>query len=348
MDHYSNSIGQTQDRKWVFVTGATGLLGSNLVRELTAQGCRVRALVRSPEKARRYLSDVDLEIIMGDMQRVEAFAEALTGCFAVFHTAAYFREYYEKPSDHGVELDCINVHGTLALMREADQRGVACFVHTSSTGTIGTKSDGSAGDEDTMAGEEQLRNLYFRSKVEADRRIRAWQPQHGMRVLEILPGLMWGPGDAGPTATGKMVLDFVARKLPAIPEGGTNMVDARDVAQAMWTGAQRARHGSRFIVAGEFRTVEQVLRELEALTRIRGPKLKLPFPLMLGAAWLDELRVNMLGGKLMIPREGLRTLRLRPNASSARARRELNVTFRPFTQTLADTLAWYRRLGFIT
>lgn len=93
MEQSSPITPDLQDQSFVFVTGATGLLGSNLVRELSARGYRVRALVRSEPKARRFLSDVDTELIVGDMQDVDSFANQLEGCTAVFHTAAHFREY---------------------------------------------------------------------------------------------------------------------------------------------------------------------------------------------------------------------------------------------------------------
>lgn len=325
----------------VFVTGATGLLGNNLVRQLTAQGYRVKALVRSLEKARRYLSGLPLELIQGDMADVAAFAPALAGVSAVFHTAAYFREYYQ-PGDHQAELTRINVEGTLALLRAADAQGVRCFVHTSSSGAVGMRADGSAGDEDTPAHAEQLRNLYFRSKVEGDALIRAFAPAHGMRVVEVLPGWMWGPGDAAPTSAGRLALDFVARKIPVLPEGGTNVVDARDVAAAMIRCLERAPHGSRFIVAGEFRTLEQVMGELEAISSVPAPTLRLPFFIVYVFAWLQELRARFFGSDALITREGVRTVRMQHRVSSQRAERELGVQFRPFSQTLSDVLQWYR------
>jgi len=345
MDHSSRTDVNAQP-ELVLVTGATGMLGSNLVRALAARGLRVRGLCRSPEKARRYLADVDCEIVEGDMRDVASFAHALAGCSRVFHTAAYFREYY-RPGDHDRELEAINVQGTLALMQAADSAGVRCFVHTSSSGAVGMKPDGSPGDEDTPAGDELLQNGYFRSKVDGDRKIHAFKPQHGMRVIEILPGFMFGPGDAAPTASGQLVLDFLAGKLPIIPEGGTNMVDARDVASAMITCSERAEHGARYIVAGESRTLAEVLRSLEELTGVRGPRRKVPFAVVMAYAWVEELRARITGGPLLVSREGIKVMRMRHTVSSQRAMRELGVKFRPFSETLRDVLAWYRQEGWV-
>ena len=330
----------------VFVTGATGLLGNNLVRELLRQGYAVRALVRSLEKARRFLADADVELVSGDMTDVSAFASALDGCSAVFHTAAYFREYYQ-PGDHAERLEAINVTGTRALMEEADRRGVGLFVHTSSSGAVGMKPDGSPGDEDTAATGEMLENGYFNSKVRFDEYLRTWKPAGGMKVVEILPGWMWGPGDAAPTAAGQLTLDFVKRKIPVIPEGGTNLVDARDVAMAAARCIGRAEHGDRFIVAGDFHTVEEALRELQAATSIQAPTMRAPYAFVMAFAWFQEQISRLTGRPLLVSREAVRLMRARHTVSSERARKRLGATFRPLSETVRDVVGWYTKHGFI-
>src|SRR6185295_10819030 len=132
------------------------------------------------------------------------------------------------------------------------RRGVRRLVHTSSSGAVGATGNGSEADEDTPPGELQRTNLYFRSKVDGDAAIGAWRAARGLEVVEILPGWMWGPGDAGPTAAGQLVMDFLGRQIPAVPDGGTSVVDARDVAEAMLAAAERGRAGERYIVAGAY------------------------------------------------------------------------------------------------
>ena len=324
-----------------FVTGSTGLLGNNLVRALRARGHDVVGLVRSEERGRRLIGDTGARLVRGDMRDVAGFAAALEGCEAVFHTAAYFREYYHA-GDHAEPLDTINVKGTLALMAEADRRGVRRFVHTSSSGAIGATSDGSEANEDTPPGALQRSNLYFRSKVAGDEAIRAWRATRGMEVVEILPGWMWGPGDAGPTAAGQLVNDFLARKIPAVPDGGTCVVDARDVADAMIAAVERGRAGERYIVAGEFRDVAEMLRGLEAETGVAGPRLKLPYALILGFAFGAEWFGRLTGSDVLVTREAVRVLHERHRLSSAKARRELGTRFRALAETMRDTVAWHR------
>src|SRR5438477_234465 len=92
------------------------------------------------------------------------------------------------------------------------------------------------------------RNLYFKSKVLAAGQLQTLAARTGLEVVQILPGWMFGPGDAAPTASGQLVLDFLAGKLPGIPPGGTSAVDARDVAMGMIRAAERGRAGEKYIL----------------------------------------------------------------------------------------------------
>ncbi len=325
-----------------FVTGSTGLLGNNLVRLLVENGYQVKGLIRSQKKAKRLLGDLDIKLVKGDMRLVTEFAPELDGCDVVFHTAAYFREYYQ-PGDHLEALQEINVHGTLELMAEADRRRVPCFVHVSSAGTIGLKPDGAPGDENTPPPLVAESNLYFKSKVNGDAEIRAFAGEHDMKIVEILPSWMWGPGDAAPTASGQMALDFLARKIPGILDGGSSMVDARDVAAAMIAAVERGRHGERYIVGGRYFSLENVMSGLERVSGVRGPRMKLPHGLVMTVAWFQETLGRMTGKDVLITREGVRTMHAKLAVTSAKAERELGVTFRRFKETLRDVVRWYKK-----
>src|SRR5689334_16399159 len=107
-----------------FVTGSTGLLGSNLVQLLLAQGFEVKALARSKQKAEQILGkNTKAQIILGDMEDVGGFASELADVDVLFHVAAYFREYF-GPGDHWTKLKQINIDGTIQILTEAEKRGV--------------------------------------------------------------------------------------------------------------------------------------------------------------------------------------------------------------------------------
>ncbi len=327
-----------------FVTGATGLLGSNLVRALRAEGHSVRALVRSKEKAQRQLGDAGAELVVGDMQNVPGFAGALGGVDVVFHTAAYFREYYGA-GDHWPKLEAINVRGTLALAEAARAEGVKRLIDTSSSGTIGRKPDGGPGDEETPPAPLAKGNLYFKSKVLAAGQLRALAARTGLDVVQILPGWMFGPGDAAPTGSGQLVLDFLAGKLPAIPPGGTSAVDARDVAVGMIRVAERGRSGEKYILGGDFVTLADVIRTLEQVTGRAGPRARIPYPVAFVYAAISETWAKLTGGETLVTLAAVRMMQARLAVTSAKAEHELDWKHRPLRETLADEVAWYLAQG---
>ncbi len=329
-----------------FVTGSTGLLGSNLVRALSARGWRVRALVRSRAKAATSLAGVgSLELVEGDLLEPERWAPALDGADAVFHTAAYFREYGGSPR-HWHHLERVNVLGTLRVAEEADRRRVARLVDTSSAGVVGRSADGGPGDEDSPPAAVASMNLYFRSKLLARERLEAFVPRSGLVVNQVLPGFMLGPGDDGPTPAGRMVVDYFARKLPGLPPGGISTVDARDVATGMVAVAERGRPGARYILGGRFVPLEEFAAGLAALAG-RRPLPRLPLPLVLAYARALELVGRLTGREPLVSAIAVRTLAARIDVTSARAERELGWTFRPFAQTLRDAVAHFVRRGLI-
>jgi dihydroflavonol-4-reductase len=327
-----------------FVTGGTGLLGNNLVRALRAEGHAVAALVRSEPKARKLLGGTGAKLVQGDMENVAAFADELTGCDVVFHTAAYFREYYSA-GDHWPKLEAINVHGTLALAEAARVRGVQRVVSTNSSGTIGFGPDGSPGNEDTPPAPIARDNLYFRSKILGSDRLRELATRTGLEAVEILPGWMFGPWDAAPTASGRIVLDFLAGRLPPIPPGGLNAVDARDVAAGMIHAAEHGRPGGRYILAGGFVTMADVAHDLAEITGRPAPRAKVPYPVALAYAAVAQAWAGITGGETLVTTAGVRMMNASLQVTSAQAERELGWHPRPLGETLRDEVAWFREHG---
>jgi dihydroflavonol-4-reductase len=341
-----------------FVTGATGLLGNNLVRALVAEGHTVRALVRSREKA-QLLGDTGAELVQGDMQNVAAFAGSLDGCDVVFHTAAYFREYYSagrlrakrsgeprrsqaEAGDHWTKLEAINVRGTLALAEAAHARGVRRFIETNSSGTIGLRPDGSPGDEDTPSSPLVADNLYVKSKRLAGERLREFAARSGLDIVTVMPGWMFGPWDAAPTDSGRLVLGFLDGTMPGIPPGGMNVADARDVAAGMIRAAEHARACARYILAGPFMTVAEIFAALARVTGQAPPKLRIPYPVALSYAAIVQTWAKLTGGDTLASIVGIRMLQAKLRVTSARAEAELGWRPRPFDETLRDEVAWYR------
>jgi dihydroflavonol-4-reductase len=285
---------------------------------------------------------LDLTLVEGDMSDVASFGAALTGCDVLFHTAAYFREYYQ-PGDHWATLEAINVHGTVALLAEAERRGVKKVIYTSSNGVIGARATGEPSDESDPPDARAEQNLYMKSKVLAEQAIQAFLQHSSLPVALILPGWMFGPNDAAPTSSGQMVLDFLNRRLPGIVSGGADVVDARDVARAMINAVEHGRSGERYIVTrGEYISLEQILKLLEQVSGVPAPRRRIPDTLTLAYAWLSELYSRLTGRPVLVTLAGVRMLRHLQVTSPAKARRELGASFRPLAETLRDEVAWFR------
>jgi dihydroflavonol-4-reductase len=235
--------------KNALVTGATGLLGSNLVRELAARGVAVRAVARDPARAKRLLDGIPaLEIVRGDLDDVAGFAPALDGADVVFHAAAYFRESY-RGGTHWERLRRTNVEGTRRLIDAAYARGVRRILHVSSIGTLATAAPGGRPVDAAMRiAPEATRNDYFRSKILADREAEEALARHpDLWIAFVLPGFMNGPGDSGPTSAGQTILDYAAGRLPGVIDAHLSYVDARDVAKACVETALSAKRGARYV-----------------------------------------------------------------------------------------------------
>jgi dihydroflavonol-4-reductase len=325
-----------------FVTGGTGLLGNNLVRTLLDAGHEVVALARSPQKAAQELGDTRARIVIGDMAAVAEFADALTGVDVVFHTAAFFRDYY-APGDHSAVIEHINVEATLELARTAHARGVKKLVHTSSAGIVGVKADDSPGDEQTPPWPGVEKNLYLGSKRKVEPLLQAFSRESGLFIASAMPAWMWGPHDTGPTASGQLALDALRRKLPpAIPPGGSSVVDARDVAAGMLRIAEVGRAGENYIFSGRFLDLEEIIRKLAKATEMKAPTARLPFAGALVLAAFAETWSRVTRTPSAMSLESIRLMNARLAVTAAKAERELGVTFRPFEHTLTDAVAWAR------
>lgn len=339
---------KTQRAPLAFVTGATGLLGNNLVRELLADGWRVRALVRSLDKARRQFAGLDVEIVRGDMLDVAGFAASLVGVDALFHTAAHFRDSY-KGGRHGAALTAANVEGTRHLLEHAHRAGVRRFVHASSVAVV-HGARGAVIDE-TMLRDERDADDYYRSKILSDRVVLAFLEAHpDFRAVLVLPGWMHGPGDLGPTSAAQTVIDVALARLPGVPPGSFSVVDARDVARAMILADAKGRRGERYLVAGRHMTMADLLPLIAREVGVRAPRRRIPSWLMHLLAVGNEIAARLTGRPVLLSWALVRAIANEDDRSRydpTKSERELGLRFRPLEETLRDEVASLRAEGQI-
>ena len=308
----------------VFLTGATGFIGSHVLRELLAAGYAVRALVRNPSIVLSLAKEDRVERVAGDMRRVGGFARALEGCRYLVHCAAL---YSFAPRDRAA-IHAVNVDGTASLMLAGYVGGVERAVLTSSAATEGHAQTG-----------------YHRSKLEQERAAFAGR----VPVIALLPTAPVGAGDAKPTPTGKLVLDFARGKIVALApgHGGMNLVAVEDVARAHVAALERGKIGERYVLGGENLSMDEIWQLLAEVTGKSMPKWRAPFGLALAASYVDELRCRITGATPAVPMEGVRISRERMYADSSKAQRELDYSATPVRAALERAVRWYRETGRI-
>ena len=325
----------------VFVTGATGFLGSHVARVLADQGADLRLLVRSSSNLKN-LEGLKAETVAGDLRDPRSLETAISGCDTLFHVAADYRLWVRDPN----EMYRSNVGGTRALLEAARKFSVRRIVYTSSVATIGFRSDGQPADEDSPVSLTDMIGHYKRSKFMAEQ-IAMQAGRSGMHVVTVNPTTPIGEQDVKPTPTGKIVVDFLKRKFPAYVETGLNLVDVRECAKGHVAALERGRTGERYILGGEDLTLKQILDKLGKITGLRSPRVKLPYLFAFAAGIVDEAVTGLLLKRE--PRATVDTVRMGKKkmfASSAKAERELGWTIVPVDDALQRAVEWFRANGY--
>jgi dihydroflavonol-4-reductase len=326
----------------VFLTGATGFVGSHVARELATRGAKLRLLIRKTSRLDN-LKDLDAETVVGDLRDPDSLAPAIAGCEAVMHVAADYRLWVRNPK----EMYTANVDGTRELLRIAREQSVPRFVYTSSVATMGFRKDGTIVDEKTPVSLDDMIGPYKRSKFLAEQEaIEA--ARHGQQVVILNPTTPVGSNDLKPTPTGGIIVDFLNRKFPAYVDTGLNLVDVVEVARTHAAALTSGRFGERYILGGENLTLKQILDKLSAITGLPSPTMRVPHQVAMAFAFFDENITGRLRGKE--PRATVEAVRMGQKkmfASSAKAVRELGFREVPVYPALRVAVEWFQNHGYV-
>ncbi len=324
----------------LFITGATGFVGSHVANLAAEQGADLRLLSR-PNSNRANLPQA-ADVIEGDLRNPQAFAPALQGCDAVIHVAADYRLWVPDPA----EMYKANVEGTRELLRLAREAGVPRVVYTSSVATMGFKRDGTVVNESTPVSQADMIGHYKRSKWQAEQ-VAIEAARGGQQVIVLNPTTPIGASDTKPTPTGRILVDFLNRNFPAYVETGLNLVDVREIARMHIAALEVGTPGERYILGGENLSLKQILDRLGELTGLPSPRMKVPHAVAMAFAWFDETITGKLRGKE--PRATVEAVRMGKKmmfANSARAERELGFQVLPVEEALREACRWFVANGY--
>jgi dihydroflavonol-4-reductase len=325
----------------VAITGATGHVGSNLVRQLVARGDQVRALTRSPDPLE--LRGLSLVRVAGDVGSGDGLPALLDGAELVFHLAAQIS--IVGPMNGLVHR--VNVEGTRNVAAAAKRAGVRRMVHCCSVHVFEPEPFHQPTDEARSRVQRGEAPAYDVSKAEGEAVVRE-AVADGLDAVIVHPSGVMGPHDFKPSRMGHVLQKLYRRRLPALLAGGFDWVDARDVSAGMLAAAERGRTGESYLLTGHYRTVAQVADVAQAVTGVPRPRLVCPkWVAEIGAPFMDLAAWAMRGGEPLYTSESLMPLELRMAYDRSKAERELGYAPRPFEETVRDAYAWMLGRGMI-
>jgi dihydroflavonol-4-reductase len=323
-----------------FVTGATGFIGSSVVRTLLAHNIEVRALCR-PASGPTNMDGLEHEVVEGDLRDPVSLRRGTADCELVFHVGALY-SFWVRPRGLIYE---VNVEGTRRVLDAAREARVERLVYTSSVATLGLRDGGEPADETTPTSLDRMIGDYKRSKYIAEQV--ALDYAKDLPIVIVNPSFPVGPRDIRPTPTGRTILDFLNRKMPAYIETGMNIVDVEDVALGHWLAAEDGRVGERYILGGENVTMKEMLDLLSDITGLPSPRVRVPYRPILAVSYLNAAFCRLL--PRVAPRMTPETIRMSSHLmyfDPSKAVRELGFPQTPAKEALAKAVAWFHENGY--
>lgn len=325
-----------------FVTGASGFIGSAVVRALLGSGFAVRALVR-PSSPRTNLEGLDIEIEEGDMRDPEVVGRAARGARYVLHVAADYRLWARNPQ----QIMHNNIEGTRVVMEAAKAAGAERIVYTSSVATLKAAEVGRPANETRSLAENEAIGTYKRSKVAAERIVESMIVKHRLPAVIVNPTAPVGPRDVKPTPTGRIIVEAASGRMPAFIDTGLNLVHVDDVAAGHVAAMQHGRIGERYILGGENMTLAEMLARIARLVGRGPPRIRLPRHLIYPLAYAAEAAAHITDREPFVTLDGLRMAKVRMFFTSDKAERELGYKARPVDAAISDAVQWFLQAGYI-
>lgn len=322
------------------VTGANGHLGNTIVKQLVAEGKKVRCLVL-PDDNINALQGVDCQIIYGDVtvkQSLEPlFDDTADTQVKVIHCAAIV----SIASKHNSKVYEVNVNGVKNIADLCLEKKVAKFVHVSSVHAIPEGKKGSVIREIDNFDADKVKGLYAKTKAEASQYILDKAAQ-GLNACIVHPSGIIGPNDYGHGHITQMILDYLDGRLTTCVKGGYDFVDVRDIAAAVINAAENGKKGECYLLTGHYMSVRDVLNTLADISGKKKIKVMMPMWLAKLTAPLSEVWYRLRKQPPLFTRYSLYTLGVNSNFDSGKAKTALDFNPRPLKDTLRDTVAWLK------
>ncbi len=316
------------------VTGANGHIGNNLCRELLNRGYKVKALVRNDIKA---LKELDIEVVKGEITNKNSLSKLFKDVDYVFHLAAIItidgkdRNLIEK----------VNVQGTRIVAELCSEYKIKRLIHFSSVHALNQYPLNKVLTEENTPADKKA-YIYDRTKAEGERIILN-ACKNGLNAVILNPTSVTGINDFKPSYLGQAFIKIASGKLPALIPGGFDWVDVRDVVNAAISAIVNGRAGERYLLSGHWRSLEDLTTEINKYTDQKNP-VKIPsFIAKIGVPFIYAYS-KFTGQEPLYTKESLDILKYsNKNVSHLKAEQELGYTVRPFSETIKNTVDWFKQ-----
>ncbi|RJP23237.1 MAG: NAD-dependent epimerase/dehydratase family protein [Candidatus Abyssobacteria bacterium SURF_5] len=326
----------------VFVTGASGFIGSNLCKRLVADGNRVYALARNPTEQ----SGEGLSYVRGDILNPKSFQAVLHDCDLIFHCAACV-SFDKKDYPQAFE---VNVEGTERILEAAHRAGVKKVVHLSACAVLGFSTTSEKVLDEAAAPPISKDNVYAYTKKMAEEKVLEYV-RKGLDVSIANIATVYGAGDRK-LNSGSVIKSVYEGKMRFVPPGGTSFVSVEDVVEGLILIARNGRPGERYILCSENMEYRQLVNRISAVLQVKRPLMTLPsiayYPAVLAVTALNLLapaggdQVNLVTPQIVRETFGYKYF------SSEKARRELGWhPARTFEEAVGSAFEYYRREGLL-
>ncbi len=324
----------------ILVTGATGFVGSHVVKKLIQAGHQVRVL-RRENSSLQMLEGLHVETSLGDITDRDSVFKAVQGCEAVFHVAGHV-SFWRGNNEIQKR---INVDGTRSVVEACLAHHVKRLVHTSSIAAIGFAPEGRLGDEKLEYNWWPYKINYCNTKYLGEMEVQQGIKK-GLDAVILNPAVIFGAGDLN-LNSGAMIFQIARGRVPFYPEGGCCVCDVEDVAEGHLQAFLKGKTGERYILGGENYNWKDLFTLIATTIGVTPPKRKIPTGAYKMVGYFSDLLARFTEKEPDVTPESVHLSTIPCYYSSEKAMRELDYTTTPFSQTAQKTYQWYRENGYL-
>ncbi len=323
--------------KPALVTGASGFVGSHIVRKLVEQGRQVRVMVRETS-SQAALEGLNVEVCYGDVLNIDSLRAAMQGCGTVFHSVVDPRFWLTDT----VPLFRNNVEGLVNSMDAALECDVERFIFTSSMGTLGINPDGPV-TEDIEFNWYDKASPYILARLEAEQILLKYCREQSLPGVALCVANTYGPHDYQPTPHNGMLWQVASGKVGFAMDAGAPSVDIRDVADAAVRAESKGKLGERYIIANEYISNRDFYTIATDHMGVKPPKM-ISLKLGMVVATLGEAVCKLLGKKdYLLRKDAIILSDIFKEMDHSKAARDLGWQPRPVRDTVIDAVEWFKQ-----